>query len=148
MALSGKVGGFSPATQRSFHAAAKKINEAAKRMSGSVSLRRIGEEIMTDVKASRAGHGVPVDTGALRSTGRVEGRGTGLLSLQTVTLNFGGPAAPYALIQHENMQYHHTVGEARYLVRGMERWRPGGSQAMLAAKRNAQAGIAVARRRK
>lgn len=87
-------------------------------------LRVIGEEIMTDVKASRPGAGVPVDEGALRASGRVTGpevRG----SRAVVTLAFGGSAAPYALRQHEELQYRHTVGEARYLVRGAERWARG-----------------------
>lgn len=126
--------GFSAATERSFRAAAKKINRAARAVLGSVSLRAIGEEIMTDVKSSRPGHGVPVDKGALRASGRVEGTGTGALSTQRVSLSFGGSSAPYALIQHETLHYHHTVGEARYLVRGLERWNPNTSRALRAGQ--------------
>ncbi|MGH9255471.1 MAG: hypothetical protein ACRD3C_13000, partial [Vicinamibacterales bacterium] len=59
----------------------------------------------------------------------------------SVELSFGGAAANYALAQHEILTYRHKVGEARYLVRGMERWKPGGSSAMEALKANAQAGL-------
>ncbi len=57
---------------------------------------------------------VPVDLGALRSSGFVEdpktkGRRT------SVRLGFGGPAAKYALIVHEDMKAAHTVGSAKYL---------------------------------
>lgn len=30
-------------------------------------------------------------------------------------MGFGGPAIPYALIQHERTDFHHTVGQAKYL---------------------------------
>lgn len=111
---------------------------------------------MTDVKASRAGHGVPVHTGfspstgkptgrtggALRSTGRVEGPSEG--KRPQVTLSFGGPAAKYALAQHERLDYKHNLGEARYLVRGLERWRAGQSQALDALKKNAEDALRAA----
>ena len=82
-------------TMQSFRRAGRKIAKAAREVSGILpggGLRMIGEEIMADVKDSRPGHGVPVDSGALRSTGRVEGGG-GPALLARVTLDFGGPAA-------------------------------------------------------
>jgi hypothetical protein len=94
-----------------------------------VGLKQIGEEIMTDVKASRPGKGVPKDTGALSETGVVEGPVD-----HVVTLAFGGDAAPYALVQHEKLTFHHDLGEARYLVRGLERWRPDGASVQRAMK--------------
>jgi len=99
-------------------------------------LRLIGEEIMTDAKASAAGHGVPVKTGALRASGTVEQP-----EPLVVELSFGGAAAPYALAVHENVAAHHTVGEARYLVRALERWQPGSSAAMEALQRNTEEAI-------
>jgi hypothetical protein len=122
----------SKATIQSFRREGKRIARAARSLARghAIGLRMIGEEIMADVKNSRPGRGVPVDTGALRSTGRVEGGLSGPAILARVTLDFGGPAAPYALIQHERLDYHHPVGEARYLVRGLERWRPGSSAAL------------------
>lgn len=133
---------FSKATMISFRRAAKKIAEAAEKMVGDQgkNLRMIGEEIMTDVKASAPGHGVPVDSGALRSTGKVDGP-LGSKAEPEVVLGFGDAAVKYALIQHERTDYHHPVGESRYLVRGLERWRPGGSAAVAAIRKNAQEGI-------
>lgn len=96
-------------------------------------VRMIGEEIMTDVKASRPGHGVPRDLGDLSRSGRAVGpRADG-----STLLGFGGPGTLYALLQHERLDYHHRLGEARYLTRGVGRWRPGGSAAIAALKRQA-----------
>lgn len=156
-----KVGGFtvgkgmrfSGETRRSFQNAAKAIGEAAKVMSakiGPMAIRMIGEEIMTDVKASRPGHGVPRDTGALSRSGRVSPlRHSTATGKSSVVLSFGGPGTMYALKQHEITYYRHKVGEPRYLVRGFERWKPVGSPAMQAVAENARAGLAaVAARRK
>lgn len=33
----------------------------------------------------------------------------------TAVVGFGGPAQVYALIQHERTDFHHTVGQAKYL---------------------------------
>ena len=75
------------------------------------------ERIMTEIKTVPI---VPVDTGVLRNTGHVQppkndGRGV------SVTLGFGGPAAPYAAIQHERLDYHHPVGQAKYLSEPLNR---------------------------
>lgn len=62
------------------------------------------EEIMT--KSKRL---VPVDTGALKSTGIVElPKEEG--NVVSVTLGYGGPAAPYALAVHENPRAGRTGG--------------------------------------
>ncbi len=131
-------------TRQSFKAAAKQIERLSmklrkKTISG---LRVIGEEIMLDVKASRSGAGVPVDEGTLRSTGRVEGP-----KHDEVELSFGGAAAPYALEQHENVSLRHTVGEARYLVRGLDRWQANGASVKRALADLNRAVEEVARRR-
>ena len=131
-------------TRQSFVAAARKIEQAYAEIGARIpsGIRIIGEEIMTDVKANAPGHGVPEDEGTLRGSGRVTGPLAGV-----VTLSFGGASAPYALVQHERMDYRHTVGEPRYLVRGVERWEPGGKASIRALKQNAAAGLrAVARR--
>lgn len=70
------------------------------------------EKIMTKSKKDF----VPVDTGALRSTGMVEKpkiKGKKI----SVTLAYGGPAVDYAVDQHENLDYRHTVGGPKYLER-------------------------------
>jgi hypothetical protein len=137
----GKAGrGMSTSTVRSFRAAGKKIARAARALRDDYGwhMRAIGEEIMTDVKDARPGHGVPVDKGILRSTGRVEGP-TGPAAKPLVELSFGGAAAKYALVQHEVLTFHHKIGEARYLVRGMERWNVNSSTAVAAMKKAAAA---------
>lgn len=67
-----------------------------------------GTDIMTEAKEQ-----VPVDFGALRSSGDVD-----LPKISAggvfVELFFGGPAAPYALVQHEGV-FQHTVGKRKYL---------------------------------
>lgn len=131
-------------TRRNFEEAAKKLRNYRKGLVGSAipsGLRLIGEEIMTDVKASRANRGVPVDKGILRATGRVKGPTNG-----EVELSFGGAAAPYALKQHEDTSLAHTVGEARFLIRATERWTPDGSSAIRALQANARAAARVAQR--
>lgn len=80
-------------------------------------LRVVGEEIMLDVKASRPGKGVPVRTGALRASGRVEGP-----IHNEVHLTFGGAAAPYAVVVHEDTSIPHYIGESRFLNHAADRW--------------------------
>lgn len=56
---------------------------------------------------------VPVDTGALRSSGTVEGPKNG-----EVLIGYGGPAASYAAIVHEDLEARHKEGKtAKYLER-------------------------------
>ena len=57
---------------------------------------------------------VPVDTGALRSSGVVQkpvfdGKNV------SVTLGYGGPSVDYAFKVHEDLQAFHKVGQAKYL---------------------------------
>lgn len=58
---------------------------------------------------------VPVDTGTLKGSGYVtlpERQGNKIV----VEMGYGGPAATYAVIQHENMYYRHRPGQqAKYL---------------------------------
>lgn len=69
-----------------------------------------GERIMTLSKRDY----VPVDMGVLRGSGQVEQphvRGTHA----EVVLGYGGAASDYALVQHERLDFAHTVGGAKYL---------------------------------
>lgn len=82
-------------------------------------LTAIAEEVMGDSKE----HYVPVRDGILRSSGYVNdpvvrGRET------SVEMGYGGPAAPYAADQHENLEYSHTVGEAKYLEKPLVQHQP------------------------
>lgn len=62
---------------------------------------------------------VPIDTGALRSSGLVnqpEVNGEEV----SVLIQYGGAAAPYAVIQHENLEYfHEPPTQAKYLEQPM-----------------------------
>lgn len=72
----------------------------------------------------------PVETGTLRASGYAKTEhflapgvgsepdaalldsGAGVV---TAVIGFGGPAIPYALVQHERTDFHHRVGQAKYL---------------------------------
>lgn len=72
-------------------------------------LRAEAEIEMTEAKKR-----TPVLTGVLRASGYVSGpmrQGKDVW----VTLTFGGPAAPYAVHVHENVQALHHVGQAKFL---------------------------------
>ncbi len=83
-----------------------------------------GELIMTRSKRDFC----PVDQGVLRSTGHVVPDEAKL----SVTLGYGGPAGignvgetnredcGYAIVQHEDLSFAHTVGEAEYLKKPMD----------------------------
>jgi hypothetical protein len=51
----------------------------------------------------------PVNIGTLRDSAYVNELDDGY------EIGFGGAAESYALEQHENLQYHHDVGEAKFL---------------------------------
>lgn len=83
--------------------------ERDERQRAARALYREGERIMTEAKKR-----TPVDTGALRASGLVL-RPDVVGAVISVTMGFGGAAAPYALVVHENLQARHTVGQAKYL---------------------------------
>lgn len=132
------VSQVSKATEQEFRRASKRLRTYAKVISRDLNVHGlyvIGEEIMADIKDAVPGKGVPVDEGPLRDSGRVNRLGPLGGVNAAVELAFGGASAPYALIQHETLHYRHTVGEARYLVRGVERWNPRASGAMADVER-------------
>lgn len=98
----------------------KQLEPEAQKATGAA-LYQEAEQIMTRSKSEF----VPVQTGVLRGTGHVNEpqiRGSSI----EVTMGYGGPAAPYALKQHEDLTYHHDVGTNKYLekptleaIRGM-----------------------------
>ena len=56
----------------------------------------------------------PVDTGALKGshiTEHPEYKGQDV----SVTIKVGGPAAPYAVVGHEDLEAFHTTGQAKFL---------------------------------
>jgi hypothetical protein len=76
---------------------------------GAAALYERAEEIMTESKGE-----VPVDLGVLRTSGHVQKPVQKFRSV-SVTLGYGGAAAQYALVQHENTQFAHKVGKHHYL---------------------------------
>lgn len=57
---------------------------------------------------------VPVDTGALRSSGFVA-QPTQSGNTHQIDMGYGGAASDYAVIVHERLDTHHPVGQAKYL---------------------------------
>jgi len=57
---------------------------------------------------------VPVDTGALRASGFIEPP-VPTANGARITMGFGGSAAPYAMLVHEDLTKRHKVGQAKYL---------------------------------
>jgi len=75
--------------------------------------RAVYQEAETEMTMAK--ERTPVDTGALRSSGRVEypewiGRDTLLIRLA-----YGGPALEYALRVHEDTNVYHKVGRSKFL---------------------------------
>lgn len=93
------------------------VKRNMKKFRAEVANFRLGQALFLE------GHGImnkamriaPVDMGDLRSTGKVTipKRRRGQV---TVTVEFGGPRAPYAVVQHERLDYRHTAPQsAKYL---------------------------------
>ena len=81
------------------------MSVAAKYTEGALNgLEGLANEIMS-LSQSRC----PVDTGMLRGSAQVTRKE------KTVLVSYGGAAASYAVQQHENLQYHHDVGQAKFL---------------------------------
>ncbi len=57
---------------------------------------------------------VPVKTGRLRETGRVDQVAFSGSNI-SVELKYGGPQAPYAILQHETPWFQHRVGQWKFL---------------------------------
>ena len=77
------------------------------------------ERVMTASKQE-----VPVDLGNLKNSGHVTTPAVRFSGVECA-IQYGGPAAPYAVIVHENLKARHTVGKARYLVDPFNRAIPG-----------------------
>jgi hypothetical protein len=76
----------------------------------------VGQALRTEaeIEMAEAKRRTPVDTDALRSSGLVTGPNysSGRIAVE---LAFGGPAAPYALYVHEDLEAFHPVGQAKFL---------------------------------
>lgn len=93
--------GFSAALERQAHLVPIYVGDA---------IYAEAELIMTDSKDNY----VPVDIGTLKASGYVnEPEEVG--HKVSVELGYGGEADDYAWVQHERLDFHHEVGEAKYL---------------------------------
>jgi hypothetical protein len=57
----------------------------------------------------------PVDSGDLMGSAYVD-----KVDDRTYAVGYGGVASDYALEQHENLQYYHPVGQAKFLEQAFE----------------------------
>lgn len=78
--------------------------------------QRVGAALYQEgqIEMTESKRRVPVETGTLRASGQVsepEHVGRNI----TVTLSYGGAAKDYAIIQHENPDFIHKVGQWKYL---------------------------------
>ena len=70
--------------------------------------------LIMEVKRTEVVKRTPKDTGALRSTIHVEGPERSGRKV-TCSIVAGGPAAMYAIVQHEDLTLKHTIGQAKYI---------------------------------
>jgi hypothetical protein len=75
-------------------------------------LRHEAQEVLTQSLDE-----VPVDTGALKASGRVNPASGVILSGENIMVEvvFGSTATSYAIPVHENLEAHHPHGKAKYL---------------------------------
>jgi hypothetical protein len=73
--------------------------------------RALHEEAVVEQKESM--RRTPVDLGPLRASHatRTEVTAKGIVAI----IEVGGPAAPYAIYVHEDLEAHHPVGQAKFL---------------------------------
>ena len=68
------------------------------RMAANQEIHKIASAILSESKAL-----VPFDKGILRGSAHLKAGGAASKVVMTQTVEYGGPAAPYALIQHEGI---------------------------------------------
>ncbi|HUW56556.1 MAG TPA: hypothetical protein VMZ92_07965 [Planctomycetota bacterium] len=73
----------------------------------------------TAVESKECQKVTPVKFGVLRGTIHPEGPFVDGKRIHTAVVA-GGPAAPYALVVHEDLEAFHTVGEAKYIERPLK----------------------------
>lgn len=77
----------------------------------------------SEIEAKECKRRCPVDTGTLRGTIHVDGPHREGRRVWC-TIGAGGPAAPYALTVHEDLDALHTVGEAKFIERPLKESAP------------------------
>jgi hypothetical protein len=71
--------------------------------------------VEAEIEATECKRRTPVDTGNLRASIHVEGPTTEPGGAVSCAIVAGGPAAPYAVHVHENMDAYHAVGQAKFI---------------------------------
>ena len=74
------------------------------RIAANQEIHKIANEILKKSKTL-----VPFEDSYLRGSGILVKGGGASASGTTQTISFGGPAAPYALVQHENLRFFHPA---------------------------------------
>ena len=74
------------------------------RLAANREIHKIATEILNESRAL-----VPFQDGILRGSGHLVAGGAASNLVMSQTVEYGGPAAPYALVQHENLDYFHPA---------------------------------------
>lgn len=99
---------------------AARLQRLADRMPNEVA-RALYQEM--EIEATESKRRTPVDTGALRSSIHVDEpivKGRDI----SVSMVAGGPAAPYAVQVHEDLDAYHPVGQAKFIESTLNEARP------------------------
>jgi hypothetical protein len=75
------------------------------------------------IEANESKRRTPVDTGSLRASHEVQRPQVNGRDI-SVDITVGGPAAPYAIVVHEDLEADHPVGRARFLASTLEESAP------------------------
>ena len=74
------------------------------RLAANQEIHKIATEILNESRAL-----VPFDKGILSGSGHLKAGGGGSKLVMSQTVEYGGPGAPYALVQHEDLDYFHPA---------------------------------------
>ena len=74
------------------------------RMAANKEIHKIATEILNESRAL-----VPFQDGMLSGSATLRAGGAASRTVMSQTIEFGGPAAPYALVQHENLRFFHPA---------------------------------------
>jgi hypothetical protein len=74
------------------------------RMAANKEIHKIATEVLNESRAL-----VPFQDGILSGSGHLKAGGAASKTVISQTVEYGGPAAPYALVQHENTKFFHPA---------------------------------------
>ncbi len=78
------------------------------RMAANKEIHKIATEVLNESRAL-----VPFQDGILSGSGHLKAGGAASKTVISQTVEYGGPAAPYALVQHENTKFFHPAKSAK-----------------------------------